>query len=353
MAMLADDQSVLEDLRAQTLDALKAAIDVSRPVALLDLPVHTNVGDHMILAGEIAYLERLGVRIGYVCDVRRFDASILRSRMPEGTVLVHGGGNFGDIWLEHQSFRELVARELVDYPIVQLPQTVYFSDLQNAIRANEILGSHPRYTLMVRDRASVDRVERQLPDLKATFVPDMALGWSPERIPVDSPKGKHTIVLARTDKESAESLTSMVTPLLAGEDRIIDWHMAPWTRTKYTVGRIPGKLSNGGNDSMKRRLLYPLIRKGYGMINRSNLDAGMQLLSGADVVVTDRLHAHILATLMGIPNIAMDNSYGKVRALYDDYLSRFSTTGFASDEQELQEIYWGLKESSGFGVGKS
>jgi pyruvyl transferase EpsO len=30
------------------------------------------------------------------------------------------------------------------------------------------------------------------------------------------------------------------------------------------------------------------------------------------VVVTDRLHGHILALLLGIPHVVLDNSYGKL-----------------------------------------
>jgi pyruvyl transferase EpsO len=30
------------------------------------------------------------------------------------------------------------------------------------------------------------------------------------------------------------------------------------------------------------------------------------------VVITDRLHAHILSLLLGIPHAVLDNSYGKV-----------------------------------------
>jgi pyruvyl transferase EpsO len=34
------------------------------------------------------------------------------------------------------------------------------------------------------------------------------------------------------------------------------------------------------------------------------------------VVVTDRLHGHILSVLLGIPHVLMDNSYGKNESFY-------------------------------------
>jgi pyruvyl transferase EpsO len=35
-------------------------------------------------------------------------------------------------------------------------------------------------------------------------------------------------------------------------------------------------------------------------------------LSAGRVVVTDRLHGHILSLLLGIPHVVLDNSYGKL-----------------------------------------
>jgi len=59
------------------------------------------------------------------------------------------------------------------------------------------------------------------------------------------------------------------------------------------------------------------------------------MFQGSRVVITDRLHAHILATLMGIPNVAMDNDYGKIEGIYSNYTGRFSTAHFAQDEAQL------------------
>jgi exopolysaccharide biosynthesis predicted pyruvyltransferase EpsI len=46
---------------------------------------------------------------------------------------------------------------------------------------------------------------------------------------------------------------------------------------------------------------------------------GCSILARGRVVVTDRLHGHILSLLQGIPHVAMDNSYGKVRAVHDTW----------------------------------
>jgi pyruvyl transferase EpsO len=42
---------------------------------------------------------------------------------------------------------------------------------------------------------------------------------------------------------------------------------------------------------------------------------GCRLLSRGRIVITDRLHAHILCTLLGIPHIVLDNNCGKLSGL--------------------------------------
>lgn len=49
------------------------------------------------------------------------------------------------------------------------------------------------------------------------------------------------------------------------------------------------------------------------------------------LVVTDRLHAHVLAGLMGVPHIVVDNSYGKVAAIHGEYTHGFLEGVFARD----------------------
>ena len=41
------------------------------------------------------------------------------------------------------------------------------------------------------------------------------------------------------------------------------------------------------------------------------VDEAIDFFSRFEVVTTDRLHAHILSCLMGIPNTVLNNSYGK------------------------------------------
>ena len=53
---------------------------------------------------------------------------------------------------------------------------------------------------------------------------------------------------------------------------------------------------------------------------RARVARGCALLSSGRVVITDRLHAHILSLLLGIPHAVLDNSYGKLGRFLDQWL---------------------------------
>jgi pyruvyl transferase EpsO len=58
--------------------------------------------------------------------------------------------------------------------------------------------------------------------------------------------------------------------------------------------------------------MFKLKRPFYYQLAKERLLRGETLLSSGKVVVTDRLHAHILCTLLDIPHVVLDNSYRKI-----------------------------------------
>jgi exopolysaccharide biosynthesis predicted pyruvyltransferase EpsI len=70
------------------------------------------------------------------------------------------------------------------------------------------------------------------------------------------------------------------------------------------------------------------------------------MLSEGRVVVTDRLHGHILCLLLGIPHIVLDNSYGKLRS-FDETWTRTSTlTHWAASLDDAVQLAHRLASTS-------
>ena len=68
----------------------------------------------------------------------------------------------------------------------------------------------------------------------------------------------------------------------------------------------------------------------YGRMARFLVDHGRRMLCQGRVVVTDRLHGHILCLLLGIPHVLVDNSYGKLRGFVDAWTAGAPGVRFAS-----------------------
>src|SRR6266567_1564979 len=125
------DQSntqVISTLQSKIDEVLAPLVPKSGHFALLDFPDHANVGDSAIWLGEIEYFyKKHKLHPAYVCATHNYSEVALKKALPEGTIFIHGGGNFGDIWPAHQDFREMVLGHFPNHKIIQLPQTIHFS----------------------------------------------------------------------------------------------------------------------------------------------------------------------------------------------------------------------------------
>ncbi len=66
------------------------------------------------------------------------------------------------------------------------------------------------------------------------------------------------------------------------------------------------------------------------------------MLAGGAVVITDRLHGHILCVLMGIPHVVLPDRHGKIRNFWETWTHSSSNAHWAAGIDEAREIAAGL-----------
>lgn len=321
-------RELVRGLAAHARAVLADLVPKGRKFALLDFPNHSNVGDSAIWLGELAAMRAIGAGSpAYVCDVDTFSPRALRERIGDGTVFIHGGGNLGDLWPRHQRLREAIVEAARENPIVQLPQSIEFRDARARERAHAVFSGHPRFTLLARDERSLERA--RVLDVEAILCPDLAFcipGVERPRPPVQKVQW-----LLRTDLEGS-----------GGRDADRDWlEEAPggWPRL---ARRLAGGASTGGlAGAFARVCLGPVWERAA----HERLRRGLDFLARGRVVVTDRLHGHLLCLLMGIPHVVLPDRYGKTVAFIETWtrgcdLFRFATDAGAAEAaaHELQSI---------------
>jgi exopolysaccharide biosynthesis predicted pyruvyltransferase EpsI len=308
---------------------------------LLDFPNYGNPGDSAIWLGALACLRALGYsRPIYTSDHRTFDERMLRAALSGGgTILLPGGGNLGDLWPQAQVFRERVLRAFPEHAIVQLSQTIHFSEPEALARARVTLGAHPDFTVLVRDVRSLEIATMEL-GCRASLCPDLALCLTAETEPalrVEPARESRvdTLPLLRTDHEGMHHAEH--DSWGPGATGSVDWVTdvsSPLNRIAK-LGEIVVRTSGRARaPSIAARLARLFLSACYPALARERLRRGCQLLRSARVVVTDRLHGHVLGLLLGLPHVVLGDRNGKLRGFIDAWTSSASLLRWADTRRE-------------------
>lgn len=310
----------------------------ARCCALLNFPNHGNLGDHLIWIAQVQALEHdLKIPVGYATSPDRYCPRVLQRAIGDQPIVLSGGGQLGDAWPHLQAFIERVVSNHRRNAVIIFPQSIYFRDPDRLHSAADVLQRHPDLTLVLRDAHSFELARRHFSGCRLLLTPDMAFCLPLQALglnaaPASLPRSRW-LALARGDRECLAH--GWLRPLDSSPVPVerCDWlplecgwiwgsHRLPCSRSAATAVR----------EILQRRLLHPRIaRRCHRWLRRlppdwqrraqrsalDRLSLGMVHLavhqfSGRQLLITDRLHAVILASLMGIPALALDNSTGKV-----------------------------------------
>ncbi len=189
----------VSSMKEKIYEVLRQLIPHGATVALLDFPNHSNVGDSAIWLGEKTYLRDIGASVAYTCDITTFSKDQLIRKVGNGVILLSGGGSLGDLWPQYQRFREKIIGLFPDNQIVQMPQSIYFKEIENLKQAREVFNRHPHLTLLLRDEKSFEFARNEF-KVRSLLCPDMAFALGVLRRS-ERPK-KQIVLLKRTDIES-------------------------------------------------------------------------------------------------------------------------------------------------------
>lgn len=322
---------VMAGLAAQLHALVSRLLAGSRDVALVDFPNHQNIGDAAIWLGEMTLLRSLNVRVRYACDQRSYRPEQLRSALPHGVVLLHGGGNFGDLYPRHQRLRERVVADFPDRRVIQMPLSIAGASEETVRRCRPIFDCHPDLTFLLREGRSLEWFRGRFA-CRTGLAPDAATCLGNLRRP--GLTDGRPLWLARQDRE-ATGARDVVVP---DGFRCQDW---PGQTRRAASRRLVSRVSSYAISSaptLGSILHRPTAEMLYGRLASERVRAGVNLLSGAPAVVTDRLHGHILATLCGRPNVLLDNSTGKVRSYHGTWTHASPLVHWAETREEAWRL---------------
>lgn len=288
---------------------------------LLDLPYHVNTGDLLIWQGELSFLkhEVKHKMLGYY-NQSTFGFPKLKK---ETIILLHGGGNFGDVWRKSQEFRLEVIKRYPNNRIVIFPQSVYYGTDELAMSDAEQFAKHQDLSICARDKVSFEYIKRFFNNT-LLCIPDMAFCIDRNIFkPYILEQTKDNLFFKRTDHE----FRAVTVDFIEGEYDACDW---PGTEKlsifiKYLFlsmiyirrirkkGILGSKIASGLSWCVNRIFMY-IVRPQY-------IKRGVRLISQYKNIYTTRLHGLILSHLLDKNIFIVPNNNGKLENYYNSWLT--------------------------------
>jgi len=133
--------------------------------------------------------------------------------------------------------------------------------------------------------------------------------------------------LTRADKESPGVSHAEPPPGVHPIDWLNDDHTLLW-RLNRRIGHMLRSRPR------LRVMLQGALSRTYAPLARERVERGHRMLGSGKVVITNRLHAHILCLMLGVPHVVLDNSYGKVRGFYETWTHVSPLVEWGANEPE-------------------
>lgn len=290
----------------QKLDPIAELIKDKNDVFYFDYPLHLNVGDLLIYHGTEQFFKDHNInvtlkRCEYDMDINEVKQKIT----PNTTILLHGGGNFGDLYPQHQKIREEMIQHFPNNRIIVLPQTLYFKEQKNLEKSAALFNQHNDCHLLARDERTEETFKQFSPNVSLS--PDMAhqlYGTLPT-------KENHTgeqLYFLRKDIEASDVEKNILATLPANAN-VKDWDDI-LSKTDDIVLALSWRIDKFAK-KQNWGWLKDLCHKFWFAYTKHIINRVAKVFLQNDRVTTTRLHGHIFSCLLEIPNRVCDNSYGK------------------------------------------
>ncbi len=281
-------------------------------VFLILTPEHGNLGDHAIAQAETNLLKRLGVNYIEITGSQLYELKWTnRLDVFNGfPVFINGGGNLGTIWIKTENLQREIIQNNPQSTILILPNTVFYEDskggqeeLQNSI---QIYNHHKHLTVYAREKTSYHYMKAIYRDVR--LIPDMVLSLKKDNYNLDR---KGCLLCLRKDCEKTRT---------EGQDQIIRQQVTELFGTDVadTDMVVPGRVT------VEQR--------------EAALQAKFDEFSGAQLVITDRLHGMIFCAITGTPCIVIDSKSPKVRGCYE-WIKHLDYIRFADSPEDIIAEY--------------
>lgn len=265
-----------------------------KKIILFNAPSYGNIGDLAIAIAEKKFIKENLPQYEYIeildKEIENEIEKMKKILTTDDIILLTGGGNLGDEYMDHEGRRRRVIEEFPNNKIVVMPQTIYFNDTEYGTRelekAREIYNKHKHLTLIARERISLDIMKREFPSVNILLTPDIVMYLKEE----NNEKRDGAVMAMRSDSEKVltiENMEKIKSEVSKNFDNIV--------LTDTHLGEIEV------SENIREKVV------------QEKLDE----FKKAQLVITDRLHGMIFAAVTSTPCIVFSNYNHKIKSSFE------------------------------------
>lgn len=286
-------------------------------VYFIGTPEHSNIGDSAIALAELDFLERCGIKRKQICEItaREYEVartSIRRHIAKNKPIFLIGGGNMGNQWMWEEIIRRTIVEDFPENPKVLFPQTIYYTpspdgeaEKQNSVPFYNTSG----FTLAAREQPSFDMMRGLYPSASVLLTPDIVLSVTSDSLGAEKQARRGVLLCMRSDVE--KKLTE------AQQEQIL----AEVNRLGLSCRITDMHTENPVTKETRRERVREKINE----------------FTGAELVITDRLHGMIFAAITETPCIAFGNYNHKVAGTYE-WLRHLPYVKYVTSVEEMKQV---------------
>lgn len=221
-------------------------------------------------------------------------------------ITIVGGGNIGDLYLDIERQRRFIIKLFKKYTIISFPQTIDFDktetgerELRRTIRA---YNKNKNIILLAREENSFNKMVELFPFAKVYLTPDIVLTL--DKCQRRKRNGAVMTLCIRNDMESTmvgnqKDIIKKIFEDIGYSIKIRDTH----------IGNV--RLDTRESRNELANIWFDFSKTG--------------------IVITDRLHGMIFCAITRTPCVAINNKNGKVKGVYERWLSRLNYIKLVDD----------------------
>jgi len=256
---------------------------------------YSNLGDVAITYAQEKFIQNtlpnhkvVLIPINKTIEGISFAKSILN---PSDCITTVGGGNFGDLYDQIETLRQLVIASFPNNKIISFPQTFDFSNSpkgkKSLAKAISVYSKHSNLSFFVREQQSFELMQHHFPEVKVFLTPDIVLSLDKTQ-----PKITRNGVTLSLRADDEKLLTS------EQNESLINWAKETFSNVSFYDTHI-----NKGN--LSEQQLDEELNKIWNQYKSSEL------------VITDRLHGMIFSYITNTPCLVFLNNNHKISASYE------------------------------------